>query len=93
MSTSPQLPLTSRHLAVQPEVETMVEQRAVDEVHRFLVSSKLEYFVKFEVPELIMDKYNADPEKHVFQVQSVATWSDQPSTQSVYLIVGMSIAC
>ena len=68
----PQLPLTSRHLAVQPLVETMVEQRAVDEVHRFLVSSKLEYFVKFEVPELIMDKYNADPEKHVFQVQSAA---------------------
>ena len=29
-------------------------------------------FVKFEVPELIMDKYNADPEKHVFQVQSAA---------------------
>ena len=71
MSTFPQLPLTSRHLAVQPEVETMVLQRAVDEVHRFLVSSKLEYFVKFEVPELIMDKYNADPEKHVFQVLSV----------------------
>ena len=72
--TFPQLPLTSRHMAVQPLVETMVEQRAVDEVHRFLVSSKVEYFVKFEVPELIMDKYNADPEKHVFQVHWYSQW-------------------
>ena len=49
-------------------VETRFEQKDVDETHYFATSKTVEYFVKFEVPEHLTEKYNAEPQKHIFQV-------------------------
>ena len=40
----------------------------MDETHYFAISKSVEYFVKFEVPEHLTEKYNAEPQKHIFQV-------------------------
>ena len=53
------------------KLRTFVEEnKSVDETHVLTVSDSVEYFVKFEVPENLKEKYNADPDKHIFQVNS-----------------------
>ena len=48
--------------------ETIVEEKYVDEAHVIAVSKGVEYFIKFEVPQNLKEKYNGDPEKHIFEV-------------------------
>ena len=55
-------------MTAHPVVETRFEQKDVDETHYFAISKSVEYFVKFEVPEHLTEKYNAEPQKHIFQV-------------------------
>ena len=55
-------------MTAHPVVETRFEQKDVDETHYFAISKSVEYFVKFEVPEYLTEKYNSEPQKHIFQV-------------------------
>ena len=48
----------------------IVEEKNVDETQVFTVSNSSEYFIKFKVPDHLKEKYNAHPEKHIFQVKS-----------------------
>ena len=50
--------------------KAIVEERSVDETQVFTVSNSSEYFIKFKVPDHLKEKYNAHPEKHIFQVKS-----------------------
>ena len=36
--------------------------------YRFTISDSTEYFVKFEVPEDMVEIYEQNPERHIFQV-------------------------
>ena len=49
-------------------LKAIVEEKSFEETHVFTVSNSTEYFVKFQVPEHLKEKYNADPDKHIFQV-------------------------
>ena len=51
-------------------VETKVLQKSVNENHKLTISNSVEYFIKFEVPEDLIEKYEAEPEKHIFQVDA-----------------------
>ena len=42
----------------------------MNENHKLTISNSIEYFIKFEVPEDLIEKYEADPEKHIFQVDA-----------------------
>lgn len=58
-------------VSAKSSLRTLVEDiKSVDETHVLTVSNSVEYFVKFEVPENLKEKYNADPDKHIFQVNS-----------------------
>jgi len=52
----------------QAVIETIVEQRTVHDTHKFTISDSVEYFVKFEVPEDMIEIYEQNPERHIFQV-------------------------
>jgi len=54
----------------QAVIETRVEQRKVDLTHSFTISESVEYFIKFEVPEDMVEIYEQNPEKHIFQVNA-----------------------
>ena len=51
-------------------VETKVLQKTVNENHKLKISNSVEYFIKFEVPEDLIEKYESEPEKHIFQVDA-----------------------
>ena len=50
-------------------MQTKVEQRSVNDTHTFLVSKAMEFFIKFDVPELMAAEFEKDPERHIFQVR------------------------
>lgn len=54
----------------QAVIQTIVEQRSVHDTHKFTISESVEYFVKFEVPEDMVEIYEQNPERHIFQVNA-----------------------
>jgi len=54
----------------QAVIQTIVEQRSVHDTHKFTISDSTEYFVKFEVPEDMVEIYEQNPERHIFQVNA-----------------------
>jgi len=54
----------------QAVIQTIVDTRSVHDTHNFKVSDSVEYFVKFEVPEDMIEIYEQNPERHIFQVNA-----------------------
>jgi len=48
--------------------ETIIEQRSMDENHKFIISGSVEYSVKFDVPGDIIDTHNDTVWMNVVQV-------------------------
>eukprot|EP00092_Neocalanus_flemingeri_P009052 GFUD01009743.1.p1 GENE.GFUD01009743.1~~GFUD01009743.1.p1 ORF type:complete len:730 (+),score=141.45 GFUD01009743.1:101-2290(+) len=54
----------------QAVIQTKVLQRSVHDTHKFTVSESVEFFVKFEVPEDMIEIYEQNPQRHIFQVNA-----------------------
>jgi len=52
----------------QEVIETIVEQKSVQDTHNFTISDSVEYFVKFEVPEKMIEMYEQHRARNIFQV-------------------------
>ena len=50
--------------------------------YRFTISDSTEYFVKFEVPEDMVEIYEQNPERHIFQVNSYNVQHSQHLTNN-----------
>jgi len=58
-------------------MQTRVETRSFNDSHTFSVSKSVEFFLKFEVPESQIAALEADPERHIFQVNVKSPEADE----------------
>jgi len=58
-------------------MQTRVETRSFNDSHTFSVSKSVEFFLKFEVPENEIAALEADPERHIFQVNVKSPEADE----------------
>jgi len=54
------------------ELQTNVEERSINDTHTFLVSRYNEFYIKFELTDELVEKYDNDSDTHIFQVNAAS---------------------